>query len=155
MPGTLSELQSQVAQIVQKLSKLPFDELGRGLTDTLRQAETTLKDLTPEARQALAEAQRTLSSAQALMGQIGPDAQGSLAELRQTLAAARSAVERLDRNLLDDNAPLQRNLELTLGELQRAAQSVRLLGDLLQRHPESLLRGKPADPVLPDTGARP
>ena len=155
VPGTLSELQSQVAQIVQKLSKLPFDEIGRSLTDTLRQAETTMKDLTPEARQMLAEAQRTLATAQTLMGQVGPDAQGSLAELRQTLAAARGAVDRLDRNLLDDNAPLQRNLELTLGELQRAAQSLRLLGDLLQRHPESLLRGKPADPVLPDTGARP
>ena len=157
VPGTLSELQSQVAQIVQKVSKLPFDDIGQGLTTTLRQAETTLKDLTPEARQTLAEAQRTLSTAQALIGQLGPDAQGSLAELRQTLAAARGAVDRLDRNLLDDNAPLQRNLDLTLGELQRAAQSLRLLADLLQRHPESLLRGKPADPVLPmpDTGARP
>jgi paraquat-inducible protein B len=33
-------------------------------------------------------------------------------------------------------------------ELQRAAQSLRTLGDYLQRHPEAILRGKRADPPL-------
>jgi hypothetical protein len=38
------------------------------------------------------------------------------------------------------------------GTMVRAAHSLRVLGDLLQRHPESLLRGTPADPALPATG---
>lgn len=155
VPGTLGELQAQVAGIVEKLGKLPIEDIGRGLADTLRQTDTTLKALTPEAQQTLLETRRTLQSTQTLLGQVGPDAQAGLAELRQALASSRVAIERLDQNLLQEGAPLQRRLDLTLEELQRAAQSLRLLGDLLQRHPESLLRGKPDDPPVPEAGRTP
>jgi paraquat-inducible protein B len=124
VPGTLSELQPQVAEIVAKLSKVPFDEIGRDLQATLGQARNTIRQLTPEAQKALAEVQRTLTSVQ-------------------------ESLARLDRNVLDPSAPVQRNVDQTMIELQRAAQSLRVLGDYLQRHPESILRGKPADPALP------
>jgi len=101
------------------------------------------------------ETRRTLQSTQTLLGQVGPEAQAGLAELRQAMASSRAAIERLDQNLLQEGAPLQRKLDLTLEELQRAAHSLRLLGDLLQRHPESLLRGKPDDPPLPEAGKTP
>jgi paraquat-inducible protein B len=124
VPGTLSELQPQIADIVAKISKVPFDEIGRDLQSTLGQARTTIGQLTPEAQKALAEVQRTLASVQ-------------------------ESLARLDRGVLDPSAPMQRNAEQTMLELQRAAQSLRVLGDYLQRHPESMLRGKPADPALP------
>jgi paraquat-inducible protein B len=124
IPGTLSEVQPQIADIVQKLSKVPFDEIGRNLDSTLRSAQSAISQLTPEAQRALAEVQRTLQSAQA-------------------------SLQGLDRNVTDPGAPLQRSVDDTLQELQRAARSLRVLADYLQLHPESLLRGKPADPALP------
>lgn len=124
VPGTLSELQSQIAEIVAKVSKVPFDEIGRDLQGTLGQARDTIRQLTPEAQQALAEVQRTLTAVQ-------------------------ESFARLDRNVLDASAPVQRNADQTMIELQRAAQSLRVLGDYLQRHPEAILRGKPPDPALP------
>lgn len=124
VPGTLSELQSQIAEIVAKVSKVPFDEIGRDLQTTLGQARDTIRQLTPEAQQALAEVQRTLTAVQ-------------------------ESFARLDRNVLDASAPVQRNADQTMIELQRAAQSLRVLGDYLQRHPEAILRGKPPDPALP------
>ena len=124
VPGTLSELQPQVAQIVQKLSRIPFDDIGKGVQGTLAQANAAIARLTPEAQKSLSEVQATLTRAQA-------------------------ALDRLDRNLLDESAPVQRQAEQTLAEVQRAAQSLRVLADYLQRHPESVLRGKPADPPLP------
>jgi len=69
------------------------------------------------------------------------------------LTAVQESLNRLDRNLLDDSAPMQRNVEQTMTELQRAAQALRTLGDYLQRHPEAILRGKPADAPL--TGDKP
>ena len=33
-----------------------------------------------------------------------------------------------------------------LGEVSKAAQSLKALADYLERHPESLLKGKPEDP---------
>ena len=123
MPGTLSELQPQVAQIVDKLSRIPYDEIGRKLDGTLGQASATIDRLSPQAQRALADVQATLQRAQA-------------------------SLDRLDRNLLDETAPMQRQSEQTLAEVQRAAQALRVLADYLQRHPESLIRGKPADAPL-------
>ncbi|MEO5844297.1 MAG: MlaD family protein [Caldimonas sp.] len=123
-PGTLSELQPQIADIVQKVSKVPFDDIGRDLRTTLQRASSAIGQLTPDAQKALAEVQRTLNSAQ-------------------------KSFENLDRNITDANAPVQRNLEETLLELQRASRALRLLSDYLQQHPESLLRGKPADAAVP------
>ncbi|MEO7055233.1 MAG: MlaD family protein [Caldimonas sp.] len=123
-PGTLSEIQPQIAAIVQKVSKIPFDAIGRDLQSTLAGASKAISQLTPQAQKALADVQRTLEKAQ-----------GSL--------------DNLDRNVTDPSAPVQRNLEATLAELQRASRSLRVLSDYLQQHPESLLRGKPPDPTLP------
>jgi len=47
-----------------------------------------------------------------------------------------------------DNAELRHNLELLLNELAATARSLRTLTDYLDRHPDSLLRGKaPAQPL--------
>ncbi|NUZ05079.1 intermembrane transport protein PqiB [Piscinibacter koreensis] len=127
VPGTLSEIQPQIADIVQKVSKIPFDQIGRDLQATLRGAQTTIAQLTPEAQKALAEVQRTLQKAQ-------------------------GTLDTLERGVLDPSAPLQRNVEDTMLELQRASRSLRTLADYLQMHPESLLRGKPPDPAIPSRG---
>ena len=75
--------------------------------------------------------------------------------MQRTLQSAQRSLEGLDRNLVDPNAPVQRGLDDTLRELQRAARSLRVLADYLQLHPESLLRGKPADAALPRDGRKP
>jgi paraquat-inducible protein B len=137
IPGTLSELQPQVADIVARLSKVPFDEIGRGLTTTLGSVN------------------ETLASATKAIGQLTPQAQQSLAEVQRTLQSAQRSLEGLDRNLVDANAPVQRGLDDTLRELQRAARSLRVLADYLQLHPESLLRGKPADAPVPREARKP
>jgi len=148
VPGTLSEVQSQVAEIVQKMAKVPFEEIGTNLAATLGQANKAIAQLTPEARKALAEAS-------AAIGDLTPEAKKTLAEVERTLARAQASLDSLDRNVTNPNAPLQRNVEETMEELNRAAKSLRILSDYLQLHPESLLRGKPGDPALPAGRSRP
>ncbi len=124
VPGTLSEIQPQIAAIVAKISKVPFDEIGKDLRTTLARAS-------------------------AAIGELSPEAQKALVEVRKTLDKAQASLESLDRNVTDPNAPVQHNLEETLLELQRASRSLRVLSEYLQQHPESILRGKPADPPVP------
>jgi paraquat-inducible protein B len=131
IPGTLSEIQPQVADIVSRLSRVPFDDIGRNLDATLKGASAAIAQLTPDAQRALAEVQRTLQRAQA-----------ALESLDRTM-------QNVDRNLLDPNASVQRGLGDTLREVERAANALRVLADYLQQHPESLLRGKAPDPALP------
>lgn len=152
VPGTLADVQPQLAEIVGRLSKVRFDEIGTDLQQVLRtvnesgaslksaiaSADTLIRTLTPEAQQTLAETRKTL------------------AEVQKTLGSADKTLKSADANLADPDSTLQRNAVQTLADLQRAAQALRVLADYLQQHPESLLRGKPADPdtTRPREGSR-
>lgn len=115
--GDFDRMQEQVANIVAKADKIPLDSIGRHLDASLASLDLTLKQVNS---QVLPETTRTLQQA------------------RQTFGSA--------QGMLADDASLPQNLNQTLQEMRRAAQSVRELTDLLGRHPESLLRGRPEDP---------
>ena len=132
--GTLADLQPQIADIVARLGKVKFDEIGNDLQTTLRSAGAAGDGL-----------QQTLASANAAIQQLTPEAQNTLADVRKTLTTTQAALANLDRNALQSDAALQRNANQALVELQRAAQALRILADYLQQHPESIVRGKPAD----------
>jgi paraquat-inducible protein B len=46
------------------------------------------------------------------------------------------------KQTLATDAPLQQDLRDALREMSRAAQSLRVFTDYLERHPEALIRGK-------------
>jgi paraquat-inducible protein B len=52
-----------------------------------------------------------------------------------------------EANLTGPGAPGQVELRNAMQELARAARSLRVLADYLERHPESLIRGKTAEPA--------
>jgi paraquat-inducible protein B len=80
--------------------------------------------------------------------QIGDNLQKALADLDLTLVSARgtlvSAQGTLDNtsNLTAPNSAQLQQLDSTLQEVDRAARSVRVLTDYLERHPEAILHGK-------------
>lgn len=133
--GTFDDLQLQVAAIVDRLDKVKFDEIGKELQSTLRSAGAAsdgFKD--------------TMANASNAISRLTPDAQRALVDVNKTLVAAQAALDNLDRNALQSGAPLQNNVNQALIEIKRAAQALRVLADYLQRHPDAVLRGKPADP---------
>jgi paraquat-inducible protein B len=123
MPGALDELQTQIGDIARKLSKVPFDEIGADLQKSLKTLD------------------RTLNSAekltQSLNNDVAPEVTAAMKDVRKTLDSANKT--------LAEDAPLQQDLRQTLEEVSRAAGSLRILTDYLERHPESLIRGKPED----------
>ncbi|MES2532687.1 MAG: MlaD family protein [Pseudomonadota bacterium] len=123
MPNSLDELQSQVQEIASKLNKVPFEEIGNDL------------------RTSLATLNRTLASAEKLAGTLNNDVSP---EITAAMKDARKTINSAERTLAQDS-PLQTDMRQTLQELTRAAGSIRVLTDYLERHPESLLRGKPDD----------
>jgi paraquat-inducible protein B len=146
MPGSLQELQASLASIAGKLDKVPFDQIAAQLTRTLESGQRTFAKLDAESlpalRGTLDEAKKTLSNAGTMIEQIGtktmPEAQAALAQAKKTLAS-------IDQTLAPE-APLRRDLQESLREVGRAAQSFRVLADYLERHPEALLRGRSEDP---------
>jgi paraquat-inducible protein B len=80
--------------------------------------------------------------------QIGDNLQKALAELDLTLVSARGTLVSAQgtlgntSNLTAPNSAQVQQLDSTMQEVSRAARSVRVLSDYLERHPEALLRGK-------------
>jgi paraquat-inducible protein B len=121
--GGLDEIQDSVSSIAKKLDKIPFDQLAVRLAATMAALDDTLKSTDRLVRQ--------------LDGTVAP-------EIDATLKAAQAAMNNA-KNVLGEDAPLQSDLRTTLLEVSRAAKSLSALVDYLERHPESLLRGKPGD----------
>jgi paraquat-inducible protein B len=75
------------------------------------------------------------------LDQIGSEATKAIADLRITLASATKTLDSADK-VIAPNQDLGPDLGATLNEVSRAARSIRVLADYLERHPEALLRGK-------------
>jgi len=121
--NSLDEIQSQVQEIASKLNKVPYEQIAGDLRTTL------------------AALNKTLASTEQAVTRINTDV---TPELTAAMKDVRKTVNSAERTLADDS-PLQQDMRQTLRELTRAAGSVRVLTDYLERHPESLLRGKPDD----------
>lgn len=128
--GSLEELQATLGRVMNKLDKLPIEQIGNDL------------------RQVMARLSATLQQTEVLAKRVDALMAG---EARETLAAARSTLEEAQgamangRKLLSSEAPLQQDVRLTLQELTRAAQALRELTDALERNPEAVLHGKPEE----------
>lgn len=122
--GGLPELQASINRIAAKIEKLPLESLGA------------------DARQALQSLDRTLKSTEQLVTRIDREV---APEARATLEGARRSLAAVEVTLAND-APLQHGIRATLEDLSRASDSLRALADYLERHPESVIRGKRGDP---------
>lgn len=116
----LSDLQDTLAKIVKRLDQIPFDQIGRDLKAALEQLNVTL--------------QRADALVAQMNDQVAPELKAAIEQARKTLAAA-------ERSVAPDS-PVQDDLRESLQEVTRAAESLRQLVDYLERHPESIIRGK-------------
>jgi paraquat-inducible protein B len=103
---------------------VPFDKLSERVMTTMVTLDATLKS--------------TDQLMKNVDASIAPQVNATLKEAQEAMKNAKEA--------LSQGAPLQNDLGSTLLELSRAARSVSALADYLERHPEALIRGKPADP---------
>ncbi|MDD2501428.1 MAG: MlaD family protein [Geobacter sp.] len=128
--GNMAQFQTSLMKIVQKLEKMPLEEL------------------TSDARKTVQSLDATLKSADKLLKNIDttvvPETRLMMEDVRKTLDGANKALAEVKQTMATD-APLQVDLRDTLRELGKAAQSLRVLGDYLERNPEALLRGKKED----------
>jgi paraquat-inducible protein B len=120
IPGALTELEESLGNIVKNLEKVPFDKLAADLRRALDTLDKTLK--------------RADTVMTQLSSDVAPELRATLEQARKTLGAA--------QQVLSTDSPVQGDLRDTLQEVTRAAQQVRALTDYLERHPESLIRGK-------------
>jgi len=71
-----------------------------------------------------------------------PAVQTTLEEARHAIASVDRLATNADTTLVGPNAPAQQELRDALQEVTAAARALRVLADSIERHPESLIRGR-------------
>src|SRR6266567_5746816 len=136
VPGTLVELEDKLTRVVDKIDKMPLEAIGNDIKKDLESLDQTLKD-----------ANKLINDADV---KLVPQLKTDLEDLHRTLAAVERAMNSADTALLGSNAPAQQELRDALQEFARAARSLRILTDNLERQPSSVIRGK----TEPTSGGR-
>ncbi|MDX5629092.1 MULTISPECIES: MlaD family protein [unclassified Brenneria] len=117
--GGFDRLQEQMASIISKVDKMPLESIGQNLDATLAGLDKTLTQFN---------------------GKTLPETNQLIRQMRLTTRSA--------QDLLAEDSPLAIGFSQTLQDASRTLRALRNLADQLDRHPESLLRGRPTDPSL-------
>jgi paraquat-inducible protein B len=136
VPEPVQELTASLANILNRLEKLPIEQIGEDLGQTVHHTSELLgsKDLA-QAVVSLNESLEQLSRfTKGLNAKLTPQMSALLEESRKAMTAAEKT--------LNADAPLTHELSQTLKELSRAARAVSALADLLERNPQALIYGK-------------
>lgn len=114
VPTPIEELTSNFTALLEKLQKIPMKEIGNNAVETLQSIKETSEKL-----EKLAESE----------------------EIRLAFEKTRKTMDNANKLLANDSATMV-ELQRAMREMSEAARAVRSLADQLERHPESLLRGK-------------
>ena len=137
VPTTMDEITTNLTQLLKKLEKLPIEQIGNDLRDTVAGAKQLINSA--ELENSITALNETLVQAQkfvaALNKGIAPELKTAVSNLNTALIQA----EKLTKSLNSNVAP---QLDRTLRELQAAARSIKVWAAYLERNPEALIRGK-------------
>jgi paraquat-inducible protein B len=135
-PTPFEEIGSKVTQLVAKIDKIPIEQIGNDLRDTLQGAKRIANS--PELLETVKSLNAAVKELQALTTELRtrttPEVTATLQQVQRSLAAAESS--------LAADSPQQYRVKAALDELTGAARALRVLTEFLETHPESLLRGK-------------
>ncbi|MEM9177832.1 MAG: hypothetical protein AAGC67_21710, partial [Myxococcota bacterium] len=118
--GGLDAITTRVARIVDRVDQLPIESIGENLDEVFESLAATMGSI----EEATAAANADLL----------PGMTATLERLEQTLSSA-------DAMISPDSA-IALELESLVGDLSKAADSLRIMAERLEEHPEELIRGK-------------
>jgi len=119
--GGIDGLTASLADIATKVDRIPFEQIGNNANAALASVQHLATDVDTNAAPALARlpaiAEQMSEAAKNANGALGPSGYGQ-------------------------NSEFARNMERLMRAVNDTARSFRVLTDYLDRHPESLLRGR-------------
>jgi paraquat-inducible protein B len=143
--GGFAGLTASATELLNKVNQMPFDQIGKNLDGILKSANDVAQG--PQMKKALTDLAAMIASAQTMIRNLDTKQLPELvAGLQKTLTSANKLVLSLDTGY-GDNTKFNRDLDRLLVQANDALRSIRALSDLLARHPEALIKGRPAGPL--------
>jgi len=137
---------STMESLTKQLSKFPFKDMLKKLQSTITGIEKIATS--PEILEGIHSMNQTIKDAQKVIKRVDSKVDGLADSIRNAATATTEAVKQAQSTLVTAENALGKNSEIvkqvneTLRELSDAANSIDNLADYLERHPESLLKGK-------------
>lgn len=165
IPTSMEEITTSLTHLLRKLEKLPIEQIGNDLRDTVTSAKDLMNsavldesitnlnktlneaqefaamlnsDIAPELKSAAANLNAALRQARKLAANLNSDV---AAQLDATLQQAQSTLKTLGSTVSKDS-PLYHQMNRMMKDLGDTARSIRALADYLERHPDALIYGK-------------
>jgi paraquat-inducible protein B len=146
--GGFASLQATATELLENVNNIPFKQIGNSLDGFLRAANDIANG--PPLHQTLAELSATLGKVKDLVQHLDEGAAPAMRQLPEIAASLQKSLTNANRlvvsvdNGYGDNTKFNRDLERLLVQMNEALGSIRSLADLLARHPEALIKGRPA-----------
>ena len=143
--GGFAGLTASATDLLNKVNQMPFEKIGKNLDGILASFNDATKG--PELKKALTDLTGMIASAQGMIQRLDAKQLPELvASLQKTLTSANKLVLSLDSGY-GDNTKFNRDLDRLMVQANESVSAIRALADLLARHPEALIKGRPAGPL--------
>jgi len=165
VPTSMEEITTSLTALLKKLEKLPVEQIGSDLRDTVQGAKRLVNSA--ELQESIAALNHTLNQAQqfaaSLNKVIAPELRSAASNLNTTLDHTRQLAQNFDRTVVPELDATLKKAQTTLNgihsavskdsqlyyelmrvfkELSEAARSIRVMADYLERNPDALIYGK-------------
>jgi paraquat-inducible protein B len=143
--GGFAGLASSANDLLGKVNTIPFDQIGKSVSGILKSVNDATQG--PQLKKTLSDLSAMIASAQGMIQRLDTKQLPELAgNLEKTLTSANKLVLSLDSGY-GDNTKFNRDLDRLMAQTTDAVRSIRALADLLARHPEALVKGRPEGPL--------
>jgi paraquat-inducible protein B len=117
------------------------ETVSAGIHEILDDTQTLVRNATGEVNAVGGGARKLLENFDSQIQPVGSEARKALTSAQRAMDEARVTLKSID-GFMGDKSDVRRKLGRTMDEISAAARSLRALTDYLERHPDSLLRGK-------------
>ena len=134
------EVQKNITEAIREIQNIPFEQLFAQLLQTLQGIDQLVRS--DAVQQSVHSLAKSLKSSEKILANFSRDSKAISQELRGTLHYSHRALKKVDSAVEPILEELPQTMTETLEEVRRSAQSLRLLADYLEQHPESIIKGK-------------
>jgi paraquat-inducible protein B len=144
--GSADDVATAATNLVNRLNDIPFESIGNNLNLTLAGVNALVND--KQLGESVTALRSTLASAQILVNNLNNGITPAMQRLPAIAAGLEDSVKRTDRLIgslesgYGGDSRFSRDVGRMMSQLSDAARSIRVLADLLSRHPEALIRGR-------------
>jgi len=140
VPSSSQEVQKNITEVIREIQNIPFEQVFAEVLRTLQHIDQFISS--EALQQSVQSLAHSLKSSEKILKNFERESKQISQELRGTLHYSHSVLKKVDAAVEPVLEELPQAMTETLEEVRRSAQSLRLLADYLEQHPESIIRGK-------------